>query len=65
MIERKTKEALVFWEIDKLEMAIQAYEYQKEQKINLEEFIQNADLHIRTPLLKEALDELKKKMQKP
>jgi len=63
MIQRKTKEALVFWELDKLEMAIQAYEYQKAQKINLEEFIENADSHIRTPLLKDALNELKNKIK--
>ena len=62
MIERKTKEAIVCWEIDKLEMVIQAYEYQKEQKVDLSEFFITAESVIKNPLLKEALDDLKKKI---
>lgn len=60
MIQRKTKESLIFWEIDKLEMAVQAYEYEKEQKINLSEFFDSAGTIIKHPLLKKAFDDLKK-----
>ena len=60
MTERKTKEAVVFWEIDQLEKAIQAYEYEKEQGVDLSEFIEGADYHIKNPLLKEAMEDLKK-----
>lgn len=48
MVQRKTKEARIFWQIDKLEMAIQAYEYEKEQNLDLSEFFDNADNNIRT-----------------
>lgn len=58
MIERKTKEAVVFWEIDQLEKAIQAYEYEKEHNLDLFEFIEGAAAHIKTPLLKEAIKDL-------
>ena len=34
MIERKTLEAKIFWQLDKLEMAIQALKYEKENKKN-------------------------------
>lgn len=55
MIERKTNEAKIFWQLDKLEMAIQALEYEKEQKKNLEEFFVNAKIHITHPIISEIL----------
>lgn len=60
LIERTTEEAKLFWEIDKLERTFQALEYEKEQKINLEEFFENADVQIKHPILKSILGELKK-----
>lgn len=60
MIERKTEDAKLFWEIDKLERTFQALEYEKEQKINLTEFFENADEQIKHPLLKGIVGELKK-----
>jgi putative hydrolase of HD superfamily len=59
MIQRKTRESIVFWEIDQFEKAIQAYEYEKEQGVDLTEFIEGADAHIKTPLLKQAMTDLK------
>ncbi len=58
MIERKTAEAVVFWQIDKLEMAIQAYEYEKEQGKDLSQFFESAGMHIKHPLLKKAFSDL-------
>jgi putative hydrolase of HD superfamily len=56
MIERKTPEAKLFWQLDKLEMAIQAKEYEKENGIKAKEFYENAKMHIRDPALIECLE---------
>jgi len=64
MIERVTPESKVFWQLDKLEMAIQGYEYEEEQDKNLEEFFTSASLHITEPLLKEIFDHVLKKRPK-
>ena len=58
MIERKSGEAKVFWQFDKLEMAITSLEYEIEQGKNLEEFFLDASTHIREPLLKKILNEI-------
>lgn len=58
MILRKTREALVFWEIDVLERTIQAYEYEKEQKKVLSQFFEGAEIEIKTPILKQVLKDL-------
>ncbi|MEK7573758.1 MAG: HD domain-containing protein [Patescibacteria group bacterium] len=58
MLSDFSKEAQIFWQIDKLEMAIQAYEYEQEQGINLEEFFLNAGLFIKDPILKEIFEEV-------
>ncbi len=63
MIDGITKEAKVFWQIDKLEMALQALEYEIEQNQNLEEFFINADLVIREPVLREIFEEISKHRQ--
>lgn len=55
MIERETEEARIFWELDKLEMAVQALEYEKDQSKKLDEFFVNADLQIRSPYLKKIM----------
>ena len=64
MIERKTLEAQVFWQIDKLEMAVQAYEYEKTQGLDLSEFFISAETYMEHPLLKQAFDDLKKMRHK-
>lgn len=65
MIGRTTPEAKVFWQFDKLEMALQAYEYEEEQGKDLEEFFISVGLyHVREPLIKEIFDELIKKRRK-
>lgn len=61
MVERKSEEAKILWQIDKLEMTIQALEYEKEQGKNLDEFFVNAKLQIEAPLLKKILNEVLKK----
>lgn len=58
MTLRSTKEAKVFWQIDKLEMALQALEYEQEQRKNLDEFFATADLYIRHPVLREMFEEI-------
>ncbi len=58
MIERVSSEAKIFWQLDKLEMAIQALEYEIEQDKKLHEFFVNANLQITHPLLKKILNEI-------
>ncbi len=64
MIARVTLEAKLFWQLDKLEMAIQAYEYEKEQNINLEEFFETSEMHIKHPMLRQIFDDLLKLRKK-
>ena len=61
MLERKTAEAKIFWQLDKLEMAIQALIYEKENNINLEEFFINTDLQLQSTFLRKIFDEVMKK----
>lgn len=58
MIDRVTPEAKVFWEFDKLEMALQALEYEKEQGKDLDEFFETASLHIKEPLLQQIFNSI-------
>lgn len=64
MIERVSLEAKVFWEIDKLEMAIQALEYERDQNRKLDEFFINADLQIYSSSLRKMLGEILKQRPK-
>jgi putative hydrolase of HD superfamily len=64
MIERSSEEAKIFWQIDKLEMAMQALEYERDEYKNLEKFFVNADLQIETPLLRKIFDEILKRRKK-
>lgn len=62
MVGRTTPEAKVFWQLDKLEMALQALEYEEEQDKNLEEFFKNVELyHLRDQLLKDISAEISKR----
>lgn len=56
---KKTRAAKVSRELDKLEMAITANEYEKEQGKNLEEFFENAELNVKTRFLRKILSELR------
>lgn len=58
MVERKTNDSIVFWQLDKLEMAIQAFEYEKEHNIRLDEFFLNASMHVVHPILKAVLEDV-------
>ncbi len=58
MISRLTPEAKVFFQLDKLEMALQAFEYEVEQGKDLEEFFVTASLYIKEPILKEIFNSI-------
>lgn len=63
MIERSSEEAKIFWQIDKIEMAMQALEYEKNQNKRLDEFFINAGLQIETPILKKIMQEILRRRQ--
>jgi len=52
MTQRRSVEADIFWQLDKLEMAIQALQYEQETGKQLDEFFVNADLQITSPFLR-------------
>ena len=52
MTERKTIEADIFWQLDKLEMAIQALDYEKRTHKNLDEFFVSVELQLTLPFLR-------------
>ena len=58
MIARKSPEAKIFWQFDKLDLAITALEYEEEQGKQLEEFFLDANTHMKEPLLKKILNEI-------
>lgn len=60
LINRSSREARIFWQIDKLEMAFQAYEYEEEQGKKLDEFFVTADLYIKEPILRKIFKEIMK-----
>lgn len=57
---QQTKEAKFVYQLDKLEMAIQAYEYEKEHGVNLEEFFESAHSVIHDNNLLDILSEIEK-----
>ncbi len=58
LLERKTEEAKILWQIDRLERILQAYEYQKEQGVDLSEFFTHAEEHITHPQLRKLLRQI-------
>jgi len=64
MVERESQEAKIFWELDKLEMVMQALDYEKEQNKKLEEFFVNADLQIHASPLRKIFNEILKQRPK-
>lgn len=58
--EEKTKEARLIKSLDKLEMALQAYEYEKQTNIDLQDFFESADVLVKEPALREILAEIEK-----
>ena len=64
MIERQTIEATIFWQLDKLDMAIQALSYEQAEKKDLSEFFENAKVNITHEFLRELLDEVVKRRPK-
>lgn len=57
MVERESMEANIFWQLDKLDMAIQALDYELSHKKDLSEFFENTKAHITDPFLTELLEE--------
>ncbi len=64
MVDRVTLESRVFWQLDRLEMAIQALEYEEEQDKKLDEFFVNADLYIQEPLIRGIFNDIIKSRRK-
>ncbi|MDO8270177.1 MAG: HD domain-containing protein [Candidatus Levybacteria bacterium] len=58
MIERETLETKIFWQLDKLDMAIQALYYEQKEGKDLSEFFENAKAHISDEFLLELLTEV-------
>ena len=53
LLERKTPESVLVHEIDKLEMALQAKQYEKAGNLNINSFLKTAENEIKNPQLKE------------
>lgn len=51
LTERMTPESRIFWQLDVLEMAEQALEYEEQEKKALDEFFTSAEVEIKHPLL--------------
>lgn len=64
MIEGKSPEVRIFWQLDKLEMAIQALLYEKEQGKRLSEFFVTSNLQIQSPFLRKILKQILKSRPK-
>jgi putative hydrolase of HD superfamily len=62
--ENKTPEAKLVKQLDKLEMGIQAYEYEKQQNKNLEPFFESVRPTIKDVELLNLLDEIETKRNK-
>jgi putative hydrolases of HD superfamily len=60
LIENKTKEAKLVSQLDELEVALQAYEYEKEHEVDLSEFFENNRNIITNKYLKAILSDLEK-----
>lgn len=52
LMQRKSEEAIIFWQLDKLEMAIQALDYEHRTHKNLDEFFTSVDLQVSSPFLR-------------
>jgi putative hydrolases of HD superfamily len=59
-VANKTKEAQFVKQVDKLERALQAYEYEKKNNIKLQDFFTSADFLIKNPVLRQLLEEIEK-----
>lgn len=57
--DENSKEAKILKQLERLEMAVQALEYEEEFGKDLTEFFENASLHITHPYLKDILDTVK------
>lgn len=61
MTDRITLESKIFWQLDKLDMALQALFFELEQNLDLEEFFVTSKTHISDPFLVELLEDILKR----
>lgn len=59
IFEGKTKEAKIFRQLERLEMAVQAFEYEEEHGKDLSEFFENTLLYINHPFLKKLIETIR------
>lgn len=64
LIDRKSLEAQLLWQLDKLDMALQALEYENTHKKDLTEFFENAKANITDEFLLELLEEILNRRKK-
>lgn len=57
-LKMESREAIILKQLERLEMAVQALEYEEESNTDLSEFFNNADMHITDPFLKNILKEV-------
>ena len=62
--KQTTKEAIILKQIDKIEMAMQAYEYEKETGLNLQEYFDYTQIHLTHPELIKIFEEIVKQRAK-
>jgi len=63
--EQKTREAIICKQLDKLETAFQALEYEKDvEPSKLDEFFVNTRMHLKEPILIKMFDEMEKQRKK-
>lgn len=65
MAEMKTKTAKLLKEIDRLDLAMQAFFYEKSRRKNLLPFFEFVDMYIHHPILKKVMSELKSRRKLP
>jgi len=65
MTEMKTKTAKLLKEIDRLDLAMQAFFYEKSRIKNLLPFFEFVDMYIHHPILKKVMSELKSRRKLP
>jgi putative hydrolase of HD superfamily len=64
LLERKTIEAKILWQLDTLDIAMQALSYESEQEKNLDEFFEYAKANITDKLLTQLLEEILQRRKK-
>lgn len=64
MLKKESPESKLFWQLDKLDLVVQALQYEKEYGKKLDEFFVNAGIQIFSPFLKKLFKEVIKRRPK-